>query len=822
MTNSLSESNQALSIERTPAGVRSRSDLWKLSFLITLSSLLVSIYSLVLSERLTPAATQADIDQAALAIARELSGTYLSNRRFGRVGLIDISQADESQIGLNTLYGTLRLDSLIASQLGLEYIEKLVETDARDAVWLTRELASIERELASPPAPREEEGGRLYELARKMLARNWRAGQLVQVRITFGRLKAPKLASDSKQLTTKTPLPDLVSEKDSYYAHRNFYKAHVAVPIVGNSKYEFMEIADKLQFFPVSEFEALPDNVPASVLLLTAEFNSTERNTESKRRVMSSCVALGSAVPRQRPSVFMISYPHGYFSNFQNLDKLLREESWLSRGDSYEAFGGPVPGTGRMAPTTIANAHLTPAQAAMTSFYHFLFSLGPELKPYRVKELMRQPIDGETQDAFEIKETEPFFNSALIKDTGAGKFSLEKQSSDGGLGQKAIYEAFSAKPFSKQAPPCFPLSVSENGFVSLSNGASYDESLIRSFFDDLYQTNISAIETMDVAETVFQQTHSAILQCTSEIENFVEEKKSLEKSIVNVEAQNPENVEETLPQMKDRLIILDTEIEKQRERKKRLQALLTNAKLVSTNGKQVAKSTYEIASHLGSFVNKGIQKVTAPANEYLLNDSILFHPFTKPVKEEEIYEMTERPEDSSERSRWTAEKLKVTDIAPSDLEVNGQRLEDYIKSKPAPEYNRPFFVLIPSRQLTTSDDFRLVRLRHSPFAGTGVKQSQFCYFAPGCLQSQILPGVRMSMLIRDLQSIRKGSAQNIESLTPRWCLDLGLETDTCPDLAGEIQIRTPLPASIELPSRYLRDPAGDEVPLIPPLPAEML
>lgn len=825
MTNSLSESTQTVSVERTPAGVRSRSDLWKLSFLIALSSLLVSIYSLLLSEKLTPAATQADIDLAARAVATELSSTYLSNRRFGRVGLIDINQPDDSQIGLNTLHATLRLDALIASQLGFKYLGKLVETDARDAIWLTRELASIEREQVSPPGLRQEEGGRLYELAKKMLARNWRAGELVEVKIRFGRLKQAQSLNEAKNRPgSKSPLPDLLSEKDVYYAHRNSYKTHVPVSIVGNSKYEFIELADKIQFFPASEFEEIPDNVPSSVILLTAEFNTSERNAASKKKVMSSCVVLGAPVPREAASVYMISYPHGYFSNFSTLDEMLKEESWVSRGDSYEAFAGAVPGAGRLAPTTIANVHLTPSQAAMTSFYHFLFSLGPSLKPYRVKELLRQPINtSPIQDSFEVKESESFFNTALIKDTGAAKFALVKQSADGGVGQKAVVEGFSGKPFSQQAPASsFPLAVAENGFVSLSTGASFDESLIRDFFDQLYQTNISGIETMDVADTVFDQTGRALTQCTNEIENFVEEKKSLEKSIVSVEAENAENVEATLPQMKDRLIILDAEIEKQRERKQRLQRLLSNAKVVSTNGKLAAKSTYEIAAHMGSFVNKGIQKVSDPKNAFLLNDSILFTPLTRPVKEEEIYEMTERPEDESERSLWTADKLKISGIAPESLDVNGQSLAEYVKSKPVPELNKPLFVLIPSRFLTSSDQSKIVRLRHSPFGGTGIKQSQFLYFAPGCLESRISPGVKLSILIRDLQAVRKGSAQNIESLTPRWCLDLGLETERCPDLAGEIQIRTPLPTSIDLPSRYLQDPAGDEVPLIPPLPAEML
>ncbi len=825
MTNSLSESNQSLSVERSPAGVRSRSDLWKLSILIALSSLLVSIYSLILSDRLTPAATQADIDQAAKAVATELAQIYLSNRRFGRVGFIDVNQADESQIGLNSLHATLRLDGLIATQLDLPYIQKLVETDARDAVWLTRALASIQREQAGEPHGKDGEGGRLYELAKKMLARNWRAGQLVQVKIRFGRLSQAVENDPKQQVGSKMPLPDLENEKEAYYANRKFYKAHVPVSIAGNNKYEFMDLAEKVQFFPSSHFEELPDNVPASVLLLSAEFQSNERNAKSKKRIMSSCVALGGPIPKTPSSVFMLSFPHGFFSNFPNMERLLKEESWVSRGDTYEAFAGPVPGAGRMALTTIAKEALTPSQAAMLSFYHFLFSSGPEVKPARVKELLSQPLAGDiAQESFELTSSQALFNSALLKDTGAAKFALVKQSADGGLGQKTIVDGFAAKPFSQQAPPSsFPLAVAENGFVSLSSGAPYDEELIRSFFDELYQTNISGIETMEVADTVLQRTQSAIRQCTNEIENFVEEAKSLEKSIVSVEAQNAENVEETLPQMKDRLIILESELENLRERKKRLESLLVNAKLVSTNGRLAAKSTYEIASHMGSFVNKGVQKASRPIGSFLLNDSILFRPLTKPVKEEEIYEMTERPDDKSERSLWTYDKLKISDKASDDdVEINQQNLRDYINSKPSPDINKPLFVLLASRSLTSSDQPKVLRLRRSPFAGTGLKASQFCYFAPGCLQSQITPGVRLSILIRDLQSVRKGSAQNIESLTPRWCLDLGLENEKCPDLCGEIQIRTPLPADINLPSRYLRDPAGDEVPLIPPLPAQMM
>ena len=54
-------------------------------------------------------------------------------------------------------------------------------------------------------------------------------------------------------------------------------------------------------------------------------------------------------------------------------------------------------------------------------------------------------------------------------------------------------------------------------------------------------------------------------------------------------------------------------------------------------------------------------------------------------------------------------------------------------------------------------------------------------------------------------------------------MDLGLEGEKCPGLAGEIQVRTPIPNLKQLPNRYLKNPNDDEqAPLIPALPAEML
>lgn len=847
MTSSLSETDTPppppppSEAPSSPAGIRTRMEFWKMSLLITASSLLVSSYALFLADRLTPVATQADVDQTAMLVGHELARLYLSHRRFGRVGLIDLGGHDDSQLGLNTLQATLRLDSLMASKLHLDYIGKLVENDARDAGWIGRALAAMEYEQISPG--KDHEGGRLFELAKKRLSRNWKAGQLTNLKISLGRLK--QAVSTDNIRVTRTPLPAIDGEETAAHARKSTYKAHVPIRIAGNNIYEFTEQSDKMTFCQPTNFELSENQVPSTVLLLEATFDANERTGRGhKVRTLSSCVLLGAPPRKAQKSVFMLSYPHGFFSNVQSLEKLFKFDLWQKNGDTYEAFSGSVPGGGRLIPTTINNANMSAAQAAMLAFYHFIFTLGPEAKPQNVEKVLAQTLEpgsfvssipSKPSDALDNSKAsstesnnESDFNSALFKDTGAAKFALAKQSTEGGVGQRVIAEGFSARPLQAQAPlSCFPLLAAPNGFLSLPDGGHFDEAMIADFFTDLHRTNISGIESMRIAETVKSRTDAAIQQCKNKILNLKEEIGSIQKSITTISAQELSATrEEQLPQLKDRVIILEVEIEKQEERQKRLLELSSNASLVLQNGKQGAKTSYEIAAHMSSFVQRGLERITAPSKGYLLNRSVVFTPVKEAIAEEDIYEMTESPAaQTSNRYTWKSKDFRVTRVADNSIEVAGAPFSEYKKSSNQLTPNKPVFIMVFSDDLiSTSSKPELHFTSQSPFGNSGITQSQFCFFAPGCLQSQLQPGVRLSVLIRDLVAThQKGIGDPVPSGQTQWCLDAGMETDDCPGLAAEVQIRTPVPNAPEFPSRYLQDPAGGPpVPLIPPLPAELL
>lgn len=820
MTTSPPATTESSPAEVRPASARFRSDIWKLSLLISLNSLLVSIYSIGLADRLTPAATQADIDQTASELAGDLSELAVSHRRFGKVGLVDLAGADgeSDQLGLNNLNATLRLDYQIASDYNLDYMRKLIETDSKDCAWIGSELARIEREQISAPFEKEA-AGKMYEHAKRLLTKNWRAGQLVDIRIKLGRMRSAPGSFSS----TKIPFVSAYLADSQSLSENGFYKANIPVPIAGDNKYSFMSLPEESKFLPVGRFEPVTGNEPAGVLLLEAEFLETNDrplngNGKPRHRIMRSCVAIGSPLPKANSSVFMLSFPHGFFTNFPSVSKLFSQSDWLQSGETYEAYSGPIPGRGRLIPTTIANAKLSPAEASIMAFYHFLFSLGPEVKKERVGEILTASLDS-TRSAnstpSEIDESN-YYNSAMLRYTDAAKFALLKQSSEGGIGQETIVSGFSSKQFQRQVPvSAFPLDVSPSGSVRFINGSEFDEGLVHSFFDAIYETNISGIESMQIAGTVIERTQMALRKCSNDIQSYKEEKKSLEQSIASLEGQDQSDAEEKLPQLKDRAIVLQVEMDEQTERKKHFEQILENSKKVYQNAKNVAKTSYDIATHMSKFVNQGLQKIDS-GKSFLLNNSVVFTPINKPIEEEEIYEMTERPEDDSGRSKWTSDNLTVSNAANGDLSKVPFRNRKELM-------NSPIFFLISSKSLLSDEQARLLSLNSSPFAGSGIKQSQFCYFAQSCAQSAATPGVKLSILIRDLQAARQNFDQNIYSTNGRWCMDLGLEGEKCPGLAGEIQVRTPIPNLKQLPNRYLKNPNDDEqAPLIPALPAEML
>ncbi|MBX9686720.1 MAG: hypothetical protein K2X27_08460, partial [Candidatus Obscuribacterales bacterium] len=771
---------------------RRRSEFWQLSCLISLSSLLVSMYAVFLSQRLAPASSQHELDEAALALARDLGNLTVSHHRFGKVALLDLSDGKNSQMGLNRLQATLRLDGMIAKQLGFEKILKLVRKDAIEVAQLNRELLRLQKELSSANAPRHFQGRDSFlELVRRKLAVSGANSRLKSLRIILGGVNLPEQASG-------IALPRMAGEESASYAAGRIYKTHVKVPILDEIGYKFYDQADSTKLVPPALFHAVAGDDLASAVLIEADFDVAERGRSRHIQHMKSCAVVGAEPPQKLGSVFMLSFPHGYYSAFACLSDIFDANKYRSRNAKWlQASGGNIPGPGYL---ISANSPMPTAEALNNAFYHFLFSCGPELLPENLELLLKQAFStikvGSESNAIAADS----FNSALFRDTGAADFALSRQSGPSGKGQEALSAAFSAKELSKFLPAyAFPLAVDKDGHLNMPQERGLDKDLLRDFLQALYQTNIAGIESMHLGEMIANRMRISEEKSAGKIASFQEELLSVERSIDSLSSPNDAINDEKLRQLNEQAASLGRSISEEETKRQHYQKIEERAKKATANAREAARTSFEIASHMSSFVGKGLKRVSAPVNAFLLSRKVLFIPKLTALTEDEIYESRKAPDgDSSEKNEndnfWTSRLFRVTDIPEADLLVDKKPLVEYWQSKPLQIQNPPLYILLCSGELTgRKTNPRLFASRQTPFDNASLENCQLCYFAPQAVSAAPAAETSWSVLIRDLvYNLFDGNGQLLPSSKARWCLDLGMDEENCPGLAVEMQIRTPV------------------------------
>lgn len=809
---------------------RRRSQFWQICWLISLSSLLISLYAIFLSQRLAPAASQHDLDQAALLIAQELSTLSVKHPRFGNLGLIDIREGHRTQLSLNRLEAALRLDGIIARQLGFDYMVDLVGRDARQVTMLSRELAKLEHELSVPASESVYTDLEPFtETVRKLLARTGAGGRLKSLKVVLGGVKK------SAHIGSRVPLPALVGEKDAFFADGDSYATHIPVPIRQDVNYQFYECADSIRLLAPKEFEPLKtDEEIASAVLVEASFEVAERGRVHQLRTIQSCALVGGTASAKPSLLFMLSFPQGYLSKFATMKDIFSEQNYnTADGDWLQAFGGDIPEDGHFQNNNAVDAS-KPHLAAMACFYHYLLSAGPELLPAKLEQALKQPINAiPVKDFSENPEAGTFeFNSGLFKDTGAARFALSKQSFRDGAGQRALAAAFSGKAFQELMPSyTFPLSVNERGEAHLPQTQSFDRQLVNDFFEALYQTNIAGIETMQIADTIVKRMQTSLEQSEKTIASDKEELRSLKRSVDTL-ARGAEKDSQKIQQLQSQIDSLSVSIQVEEYRKTGFQKIKEKAQLVAQNGRKAARSSYEIGSHMYSFSSRGVRRISAPFKGFLLGErSVVFIPCSNPVDEDDIYEPSDNDKSDFEAGSsriWMSNNFKVTDIPDSSMFVDGKPIVEYWQNPSRGSTNRPLYVMLGSKQLIDSSAKTALfasRQTAFDFMRGVVGKSQLCYYAAKAVNSGSSPGLSWSVMIRDLVfSMFDGAGKPLESSRPRWCMDLGLNEEPCPQLAVEFQIRTPIPIPEGMSSGlYLQDPdGGPQVPLYAPLPAELI
>ncbi|MBY0356685.1 MAG: hypothetical protein K2W82_01680 [Candidatus Obscuribacterales bacterium] len=777
----------------------------RLYALIGFNSLIISLYALSMSQKIAPAASQNDLEKAAISVAEDLSGLTVLCKRLGRIGLCDRSNPGETS--LNRLLGTLRLDGLLARQLQSAYLTKLVEADFVEVQKAQVELANLLRQSIRSHAPDPASGQKMsiYDKAYKIISESShnKERRLVSLRIDLGRLK-------NNEITSLVRVPE--DEESAVHTHSSYYLADRDIPDFNGHNIRFYQTADRPLVVSSKDFVSEESGEISSVVLLEATFELIENKKGKKNLIrQNACVVVGAPQMVPRSSVLMLSFPQGNLKMFSSLWDVLSFTSWNKPGRWRQAIGDAVPGNGHL---ETAEA-LLPSQMAVdkslaTAFYHWLFSLGPNVRTSLLNRMLNQrwPEDAHVSVPAvggERKYAPLSSNTALLRDNGAANFAFLYQTEADELGQKNLQAAFDSKSLTEVLPSSsLPLNVDASGVCHLPGQANLDNQLIQQFLKDLYWSNFAGIESRALAGNIITRMDAAISKSESEIILLKEELSSIHKGLDTDEKQ----------------VQIKKKIENEESKIASYRRVREQAGIVVANAQKTIELTFELSSHMNRFAAQGLNRIVDREPGYLLSRSLLFVPHSKPVSEEEIYIQAK---ESQIVSRWASPDFLVVGKPSEKATINGQSLPEFWARQPQPSANVPLFVIFSSEMLTRNANAKIRVLDKSPFASTGISPWQFVYHGSEALLTGDKLPVRWSMLIRDLVANKeKESGEPLPAAQPRWCVDLRMDDEACPGLACEIQLRAPVPVAAELPTGLvLQNLEGKEtVPIIPPAPPE--
>jgi hypothetical protein len=373
--------------------------------------------------------------------------------------------------------------------------------------------------------------------------------------------------------------------------------------------------------------------------------------------------------------------------------------------------------------------------------------------------------------------------------------------------------------------------VNAGGDLNMPNETGFDQPRINSFFEALYKTNIAGIESMHVGAAVVNRMQNMLEQSNKKMSLVREELISVNKSIESLAAQKGSSNAsvDKLGRLRKQAEALADSLNDEKNRQMVSSRIKDRAATVVDNGRSAAKSTYEIASQMSTFAGKGLNAVTSPFRAFLLGRRWLFIPHTVAVNEDDLYDwIIKESNDLSKYSGlmdWTSTGFQVTSLPDQSMKIEDTPINLFLKTKPEHPQIQPRFVMLSSNALLGDRNATLYSTSLTPFDNRAITSSQRFYLAPQCLKSGLRKDVTWTVLARDLvYSFEEGSGQPMLSFSPRWCLELGIDAETCPGLSAEFQIRSPIPSfNAGISGFYLQDPyGGASVALYPPMPIELI
>jgi hypothetical protein len=872
---------------------RFRHSIRSLIILSTASSFVLASYVLAVSNFLLIHRGADVVGDAALYAARALADTHVDSTAFGIVGICDQtpeesgainlrSRSAQSVRGINSVYGSLRIDALIAAKLKNPTITQLLHQDFSRAREVETALAFQMKQAVAKSAVSQEEPGDFFGVGSRFFGHGFtkpatkvsnylyqdtyhylsRAARhsnstLVDLNITLGFLRW-----SFAQTAVKAPDKSEVTIADD----AGFYKAGVPISMPNLAPIMFTTSPQKTKLVSPAAFIADDRPGAPSAILVEAVFKENKKDERHEATVIkkSACAVIGNPVLKYSPSALVLNFPQGLPKQFQSAQFILEQASWSAPGNWREASRGDVPGAGTLArPTTLKLSEMAPNQAFAIALYGWLKTLPTNSDASKCLHLLsfnwQSLFAGKapkTGASVQKDSTAPsVVNSCLVQDTDSRTFAFMNQGAPGGAGQAAIANVFAASQtgpgviFNGAPPSALPLIVDADGVCNLAGCRGFDQDLIDNFFEQVHETNLAALESLSVAKqlrTKFQEER-AQLQPKFVIEkqewNSILGRINREKKVKTETQDAPGQkwqAEGLQPDelLREKLAALRKALGDDEKELARLNRGIVLASTAIANATHAIDFTYQITANAFSVCREGIVPLDSNMSRFLISKKLIFAPHNKPLSE---FDFDEAPKGETKRaglltnfdsSDWLKDgspiSMDIDDLLKRkdrDASILEAKLRVILPVPSAKSAVSPTLIVFDSQMMVARGLPQPMLFNSYPFSNIFIPSGQLIYYCQDALRTGAKPEVTWSVLVRDLAAswLEGNAGEPVASSDQDWCKQKGQAVGACPGLITEFQLRSPLPVlKGTKPGSIVRNQVGQAASQIPPLAPEVL
>lgn len=352
------------------------------------------------------------IEAAALAAARDLGRIVIEDPNFGFISVSDAApsapntKADDGfalpVTSINTLLGTIRLDMIIASQLGDTTMTTLAETDYTNAMSAKDFLVGALQQAMLPggggAALRDVDGNSVspYQAAEDAYRQNvvriaGGNSRMVNgsMKLTLGCLSTPAITA------TAVPSPASMASVGSSQQMGGCYTSYIDVPFNGKS-FVFAGIGKDVKLVDPKVFTPSASGVAYSIpTIIKAEADHMIVSAGSGGTNVVHAVACAQPAtvvdPRPAPGALTLSFLGGKIPEFTMPQNLFNDPQLGSDTLKIKtSVGGDSPGGGTLTPTTIPpyGGSMPMSQGMSTGMYDWLRRAGTKPNISAVKNFM--------------------------------------------------------------------------------------------------------------------------------------------------------------------------------------------------------------------------------------------------------------------------------------------------------------------------------------------------------------------------------------------------------------------------------------------------